>query len=181
MENKELAKELVKELVKLQMLCIRYVERNTNLKCSTHRDIERVITSNKLSIEYKDAVINLKNNIEKYCKNEYLLKSVYELETNINNSELANLRFGRCKLTKIEEELDSLLINRRFLMLTSMVNIKYASDELGLTESAIKQACQQERLLNTQKIGKSWLVHIPECREYWNKPDVTEKNEDWIY
>lgn len=30
---------------------------------------------------------------------------------------------------------------------------------------------QQECLLNTKKIGKTWLVSGPECRAYWNIPD----------
>ena len=64
-----------------------------------------------------------------------------------------------------------------------MVGIKELCSILGLTESAVKQACQQERLLNTKKIGKNWMVHIPECRAYWNIPDEDEKHlyKDYIY
>ena len=70
-------------------------------------------------------------------------------------------------------------------MTNCMVKIKDAIKELNnkVTETAIKQACQQERLLNTKKVGKTWMVHIPECRAYWNIPDVEEKHlyKDYIY
>ena len=35
---------------------------------------------------------------------------------------------------------------------------------------------QQERLLNTEKIGRDWRVHLPECRAYWNIPYTDEKD-----
>ena len=62
-------------------------------------------------------------------------------------------------------------------------NIKYIVENLGLTESAVKQACQQQRILNTKKIGKSWIVHIPECRAYWNIQDTDNSHlyQNWEY
>ena len=68
-------------------------------------------------------------------------------------------------------------------MENGFVGIKDIAKYLGLTESAVKQACQQNRLLNTRKIGKTWLVHIPECRAYWGIPDtdVTHLYKDWEY
>lgn len=60
---------------------MRWVERNTNLKCSTNRDIERILTSNKLTCTYIEAVENLKKNILKYCSNRsFLLEEVIKLE-----------------------------------------------------------------------------------------------------
>ena len=75
------------------------------------------------------------------------------------------------------------MLKRKFFMINEMVGIKELCSILGLTESAVKQACQQERLLNTKKIGKNWMVHIPECRAYWNIPDEDEKHlyKDYIY
>lgn len=76
-------------------------------------------------------------------------------------------------------------MKQQFFMTNCMVQIK---DLVGIldnkiTETAVKQACQQERLLNTQKIGKTWLVHIPECRAYWNIPEIEETHlyKDYIY
>lgn len=174
--------EMVKELVKLQVLCVRWVERNTSLKCKTHRDMERVITDNKLTCTYGEAIKNLKDKILKYCNaNPYLIKEVLKLEDIIKESNIKNLRFGvepQKKFTEEEKELDNYKLKRTFFMINEMVGIKDVAEMLGLTETAIKQACQQERLLNTRKVGKTWLVHIPECRNYWN---IKDDNEDYLY
>lgn len=180
-------REIINQLVKLQILTVRWVERNTSLKCVTHRDMERVITSNKLTCTYLEAVENLKLNIKKYCNtSSYLIEEVLRLEDIIKQSNIRNLRFGvepQKKFTEEEKELDNHKIRRTFFMINEMVGIKYIADNLGLTESAVKQACQQERLLNTKKLGKNWMVHMPECRAYWNIPDIEENNlyKDWIY
>lgn len=183
MENKL----IVKKMVKLQILCIRWTERTTNLECATHRDMDRVLMGGKTVINYKDAVKNLRLNIEKHCNSsDYLIESVLKLEQEINNSEISNLRFGlepQRKFTELEVELNSEVLKITLFMLNEMVGIKYVVENLGLTESAVKQACQQGRLLNTKKIGKNWMVHIPECRAYWNKPDTDDSHlyKDFIY
>ncbi|MFT8349242.1 hypothetical protein [Clostridium saccharoperbutylacetonicum] len=183
MENKM----LIKDIAKLQILCTKWVERHTSLKCKTFRDIERVITANKLTCTYGEAVENLYNNIKKYCNNSnYLVEEILKLKENMNNSDIKDLRFGvepQKKFSDFEKELDMEMIKRKFFMVTGIVSIKDAAEILGLTETAIKQACQQERLLNTSKIGKSWMVHIPECRSYWNLKDENEKHlyKDYVY
>lgn len=180
-------KEIINKIVKLQILTIRYVERNTNLKCNTHRDMERVIMGNKLTCTYKEAVDNLYSNIKQFCKeNDYLMEEVLILKEEVENSSIKELRFGREPQKRFLDEenlLDSYMLKRTFFMINEMVGIKDAAEMLDLTESAIKQACQQERLLNTRKVGKSWMVHIPECRSYWNKPDTNEEHlySNWIY
>lgn len=175
-------KELVKELVKLQILCVRWVERNTNLSCSTQRDMDSVLTKNKFTCTYAEGVMNLKNNIEEYCKeSKYLLENVVELEIKIKNSSIAKCRFGlepQKKFTEEEKNLNEYMLKRTLFMINEMVGIKYITENYGLTDGAIKQACQQERLLNTKKVGKSWMVHIPEVLNYWN---VTRKNKNSIY
>lgn len=182
MENKM----LIKDLVKLQILCMRWVERNTSLKCSTQRDMDRIIMNGKLTCTYGEALENIKDNIKKYCKNDYLVESVLKLDDALKESDIVNLRFGvepQKKFSDLEKELDTEVLKRKFFMINEMVGIKEAAEILGLTETAIKQACQQERLLNTKKIGKSWMVHIPECRAYWNLKDEDEKHlyQDYIY
>lgn len=42
-------KELIKQMVKLQVLCVRWVERNTNLQCKTFGDMDRVLKNGKLT------------------------------------------------------------------------------------------------------------------------------------
>lgn len=174
-------KELVKELVKLQVLCMRFVERNTNLSCATHRDLDRILTSNKMCVTYLEGATNLKENIFKYCNdNKYLTESIVDLEEKIKGSEIKNLRFGlepQKKFTDVEKNLANYMIKRTLFMLNEMVGIKYITDNFDLTEYQIKQACQQERLLNTRKVGKTWLVHIPEVLNYWG----IKNNEDGLY
>lgn len=183
MENKE----IVKELVKLQILCMRWVERNSSLRCKTHRDMERIITNNKLTCTYGEAVENLKTNIVKHCNNNsYLLEGIINLEEVVENNPIKSLRFGvepQKEFNKEEKELDRYKLECTFFMINEMVGIKDAAEMLALTETAIKQACQQERLLNTRKIGRNWMVHIPECRAYWNIKDTNEEHlyKDWIY
>ena len=179
--------DIIRLLVKLQILCVRYVERHTNLRCNTHKDMDRIIMNNKLTCTYGEAVENLYNNIIKYCKeNSYMTEEVLKLKDSINNSNIKELRFGlepQKKFTEEERHLDYEMLKRKFFMINEMVGIKELCSILGLTESAVKQACQQERLLNTKKIGKNWMVHIPECRAYWNIPDEDEKHlyKDYIY
>lgn len=179
-------KEIVKELVKLQILCVRWVERNTSLKCFTFGDMDRILKAGKSTVTYKEAVENLKMNIERHCKSDYLLTSILQLGQSIEKSEISGLRFGiepQKKFTEIEKELDIEILKRTLYMTSGMVSIKRIGEILGLTEGAVKQACQQERLLNTQKVGKTWLVHIEECRAYWNIPDTDESHmyKDWVY
>lgn len=179
---------LVKELVKLHILCIRYVERNTNLICKSYRDIDRVLTKNKLVVSYAEGVSNLKENILKYCSdNQFLLESVADLEEKIIKSEIAELKFGDNRSdVELENDLNNWQLRCQFFYETSMVSIKTVAEELDMSVDTIKTACQRERLMNTKKIGKSWLVHIPECRAYWNKPLAPGEDEhlayfDWEY
>lgn len=179
-------KEIVKQLTKLQILTIRWIERHTNLKCSSYRSMEQVLTANKLTCTYLDAINNLKSNIEEYCNSDYLKSEVLNLENIIKQSNIKDLRFGfepQKKFTEEEKSLDEFKIQCTLYMVNEMVDIKYASQELGINESVIKQACQHDKLLNTRKIDESWMVHIPECRAYWNIPDTDNKHlyKDWVY
>ena len=78
--------EIVKKMAKLNILCARYSERHNIIKCKTWRDIDRLITGNKMTIKYKDAADVLCTNISKMCgANEYLVKSALELKVEIYN------------------------------------------------------------------------------------------------
>lgn len=180
---------LINELAKLQVLTKRYVERNSNLRCPTFRDMNRIIMNGKLTCTYSSAATNLYNNIKKYCnKSSYLLEKGMLLKENINNSSIKDLRFGlqpQKKFSELENKLDFTLEKRQFFMLNEMITIKDMIDVLDnkISETAIKQACQQERLMNTAKFGTTWLVHIPECRAYWNIKDNDETHlySNWEY
>ena len=117
--------KLVKKLAKLNILCVRYVERHTNLRCPTWRDVNRVITANKLTCKYGDAVNNLYKNIMKLCKNsEYLTGEIIKLKEEIEQSNIKELRFGvlpQKKFTERESELDEGLIKCQFYYNSEMV------------------------------------------------------------
>ncbi|APR02742.1 hypothetical protein CLQ_13423 (plasmid) [Clostridium botulinum Af84] len=168
---------IIADLVRLQFIVIRYVERNTNIKYITHRDLENVLTGGRPTLTYSKAV----NNLLKHAKmrirnNEDIINDIVELKDKIDNSEIKELHFGMETYSHLEYELDQYVFRRTFFMITSMVTIKYASELLDIPEITIKQACQQERLLNTEKIGRGWRVHLPECRAYWNIPYTDEKD-----
>lgn len=166
---------MVADLVKLQFLVIRYVERHTGLKYITLRDVDNVITNGRPTITYSRAIENLYKHAKIRIRNcKIILDRIVELKSKIDNSELGKFKFGINTPTKIEHELDQYLLRRTFFMSTGMVGIKDAAKILNITESAIKQACQQERLLNTKKIGRNWVVHIPECKVYWDIKDIND-------
>ena len=113
-------KELVIKLVDLQVDLVKYVEKHTNLKCKTHRDFDRVITSNKLTCTYSLAVKNLYNNAVKfipgYAFNTELLDEIVKLKNEVENSELKDLRFGlepQHKFSEEERELDTLMLQHK--------------------------------------------------------------------
>lgn len=180
-------KEIVKELVKLQILTVRWVERHTNLVCKTMRDVDRILTGSKFTVTYAEGVKNLKGTILKHCDNTFFTEKVAELEEVISNSNIADMRFGLMENSKIysdeEKDLAMEMMKRELFMQNSMVSIKVAAEELGVPETTIKQACQQERLLNTRKVGKTWEVHLPECRAYWGIKDTNQEHlyKDWVY
>ena len=182
MENKE----LIRLLSKLQVLCVRYVERHTSLRCVSYRDIDRIITKNKLTCTYAEAIENLYNNISKYCReNSYLMEQILNLKEAFDLSEILNLRFGvepQRKFNALEKDLDIYREKQIFFYIGEMNSIKDTCAVLGLNEETIKKACQEERLLNTKKVGNGWQVNLRECMQYWSK---TLKEDglykDWVY
>lgn len=175
-------KEIVEHLAKLQVLCVRYVERHYNLICKTHRDLDRVIIKNKFTCTYLEAINNLFENVNKYCKdNDYIFNETIKLKEVIENSSIKNLKFGLNNgiFSEEEKELDNYMLDRKFFMINCMVSIKEVCEILkDLSIGKVKQACQQDRLLNTKKIGKTWLVHIYECKQLWNVEYNDECNND---
>jgi len=135
---------IIADLVRLQFIVIRYVERNSNIKYITHRDIENVLTNGIPTVTYSKAIDNLlKHAKTKIHYNETILDNILELKNKIDNSEIKELHFGMEAPSDLESELDQYLLRRTFFMITSMVTIKDASKLLGIPEITIKQACQQ--------------------------------------
>lgn len=175
--------ELVERLMKLNILYIREMERRGIIKIKNMGQLTEPLGVHSQNLTIVKATNYLKNKIDKDSNIAYLKDEISELQEEINNSSIKNYKFWNGKFSKEENKLDNLVMKRLFFMETSFAGIKQAEEYTGVTESTIKQACQQERLLNTKKLGKSWLVHLPEVRAYWNIPDVDEKHlyKDWEY
>lgn len=163
---------LVKEIVKMQVFFAAEVRRvgakNTGFRqMITYRDLEKIILKNSTYATYGEAARNLKENIQLFSRNEYLKKSIFELEQKVISSNIKNLRFGLApSLTKEEHDLDTFMMRVRFLFLDH-AEIKKISEVTGIKISTIKQACQSERLLNTQKVGATWMASLHEVKQYW--------------
>ena len=166
--------KVAEEMARLQVLCFRYVERNTKYKMTmqTVRNVERIAMKNKLRIDYLSGACNLEENILNYCQDsKYLLDAVVELKENIIRNEMCDLRFGENLNNNFSEEeklLEHKRIEKMLNMSFEMTGITEAAEYLEINAETIKKAAQEERLLNTKKVGKTWLVYIPECRDYWH-------------
>lgn len=165
------SEDIVKRLVELQVYTMRWVERNTELRCFDSRGMERLITKNKLTCTYLYAAETLVETIKTYCKSDYLLEEAIKLLDIVKISDIREHRFGynpQNRFNEEEDRLDNIKTIKAIQMIGYLNSIKDVAKELKLPESRIKQACQQERLLNTKKVGKTWLVDKKECEKYWN-------------
>lgn len=166
--------DLVYRLVKLRHLFVLEVERNTDLVCKTYRDLDRIFMKQHLCISYGKAIENLIGCITRFYPTSMFKEEALSLKDDILNSPIRDLRFGlrpQRRFTEEELALDNYLLRCTLFLQCSMTEIKVIAEKLGLTVGQIKQACQQERLLNTKKVGGSWEVSINECRKYWNIPE----------
>ncbi len=175
--------KLVEKLMKLNILYIREMERRRIIKIKNMGQLTEPLGIHSQNLTILKATNYLKNKIDKGSNIKYLKDEISKLQEQILNSKIKDYKFWNGNLNEEENKLDDLVIKRLFFMETGFVGITQAEEYTGITGSAIKQACQQERLLNTKKLGKSWLVHLPEIRAYWNVPDKDEKSlsKDWEY
>lgn len=174
MEEKEI--ELVKRLVELQTLCARTIERNTEYKFYTKKDVDSILTLGKESVTLKEASKNLSAVIDNYSPNSKdLVLDCIRLESSMRDSEIADSKIGsdpEYNFSEIENEIRTVMLEQYIYMNTGLVSIREASETLGLSEPMVKNACQQQQLLNTTKIGIAWVVHLPECIKKFKKGDL---------
>lgn len=160
--------QVVKELVTLQILYIRWMERNTEVRYETHGKVQEVLYRGCDFANASEAIKNLKRNIFERTHSAALKERVEKLEKNSHN----DFKIGvdrKNSFSEEERELNYKMMQFYIELLNGMLTIKDASNILNIPESTIKQACQQERIMNTQKIGKTWVVNIEECKTYWGK------------
>jgi hypothetical protein len=119
-------KELVIKLVDLEFSLVNYIEEHKKLKFKSHRDVNRIITANKLCCTYGFAVQYLYRVavkfIPKYVRNtELLLDEITKLKDEVENKELKDLRFGlqpKYKFSEEETELNTLMLRHQLRYLS---------------------------------------------------------------
>ncbi len=86
---------IIADLVRLQFIVIRYIERNSNIKYRTHRDLENVLTGGVPTVTYSKAIDNLlKHSRMRIHDNDDIINNIVELKDKIDNSEIKDLHFG---------------------------------------------------------------------------------------
>lgn len=174
--------ELIEKLVKLDTLYLKELDRRGVIKLKFHSQLWQPLTLKNPNCSVSTSAEYLKKQIDKNSKIDYLKEEIAKLQEEINNSPIKDLRFWTGKDFKDEERtLSHIALKRMLFMNSCLMSIKELHEETGLAESTIKQACQQERLLNTSKIGKTWLVHYPEACTYWDLPGLKGLYKDWEY
>ncbi|APH23539.1 hypothetical protein [Clostridium botulinum] len=183
LHNQEVDMELVEKLMKLNILYIREMERRGIIKVKNMGQLTEPLGVHSQNLTVLKATNYLKNKIDKNSNIVYLKDEINKLQEQICNSKIKDYKFWNGNFNEEENKLDDSVIKRLFFMETGFVGTTQAQEYTGITVSAIKQACQREKLLNTKKLGKTWLVHLPEVRAYWNVPDKDEKSlyKDWKY
>lgn len=117
-------------------------------------------------ITYGDALDKFRS----ICTSDSIMALINELQGEIEPIKDYRFEIGYDSvhnLLPIEYKLNTMMLRGAFKNIQNDTNIKNASKITGISESAIKQACQQGRLINTCKSGKSWIVNLNEIKEYW--------------
>lgn len=163
--------ESIQKLIKLSVLYIREMERNETIKIKSIAQYWNILTDKAENCTVGMAVNNLRDKINTNSRMEYLRTEIENLQQEINNSNIKDLRFYNIENpTEQELRLENLAL-KQMLYMIDMIPISEAVKIIKQSQTAIKQACQQERLLNIEKRSKTWFVHLDECKEYWKVRD----------
>lgn len=175
--------ESIEKLIKLNILYIREMQREDILKIKSYAQYWDNLTNRNSNCTVSMAVQNLKDKIDRNSNIDYLKTEIASLRQEINNSNIKDLRFYNVENPTEQEIKFENLALKRVLYMIDMIPISEAMEIIKQSQTAIKQACQQNRLLNTEKRSKTWFVHIGECKAYWNIEDKKENSlyNNWEY
>lgn len=156
--------ELAKEFGKIYTLLFKNYSKNHTLD-------ELINYHNKIGkdgdlITYGEAL----DIFESICENDKIMKLIKDLKDRIKPIENYKFEIGyesKHELLPIEYRLNTIMLRSSLKQIQYNVSIKNASLLTGIPETTIKQACQQERLLNTLKTSNTWIVNLNEIAEYW--------------
>lgn len=155
--------DLVKEFARIHVLLFKTLSRN-GVVYEDYLNLDHIIVNEDKLKTYKNVMsyyktINKNEDIDKMISSlELIYKPIEDLRFNIIDKNL-NIR---------EYRLNAIFYKEIVNIIRCDISIRIAAKLTGITETTIKQACQQERLLNTYKISKNWIVNLKEVQEYWN-------------
>jgi len=138
-------------------------------------EYENLMVRGNRTVTYGGGAKNLLETTEKLCNNERLLKEVREMVSEIMVSSVNNVQMvSHWNIPKKQSDLqlDASLIDvfvTNMYLLYDLKLLKELSEETGITTDALKQACQQNRLLTATKSGRAWLASINEVKSRWRK------------
>ncbi|MGV2685418.1 hypothetical protein GNF82_13600 [Clostridium perfringens] len=161
---------LIENFARLHVYYIRERSLLYNEVFNSTVDIERIVFGDNVSRTYEAGIQDLVTKVWDGSKNKRLILLADNLHGGLYKSSIQDLRFCSLHSEDITEEEKILNMFRTKLLITLLIDsitIKQAAEKTGVSESAIKQACQQDRLLNKRKVGTTWLVSETEVREYW--------------
>lgn len=161
--------ELIYKYAKLYMALYRLIQKRSYSTVLYVEDFNEFLYDNKDIISFEEAAENLKKYINTLSFNDKLTKDSSELLTMIKSSEYKDYRITYKLNILSKEELIFMAILQHYLFILNinMIDIKNCSKLFNISVSGIKQACQQNRLSNSIKIGGNWLVCIDDCKDYW--------------
>lgn len=157
-------RELIRKFAKIHVCLFKTISR----KGIDYMEIKNMISSVTINvvppITYKEAL----NKYKEFNTNETISKMIAELEAEIEP--IANLRFSAMTFddfTNEEYKAEAMFFKSIEEVIRNDISIKIASQVTGISETALKQACQQGRLINSYKIASNWIVNLNEVIDYW--------------
>ena len=161
--------DLIYKFAKLYMALYRLLQKRNYSIFLYVEDFNEFLYDNKDIISFEEAGENLNRYISTLSFNDKLIKDASELLTMIKSSDYKDYRitYKLNLLNKDELIFMAILRNYLFLLNISMIDSKQCSKLFNVSKSGIKQACQQNRLSNSIKVGGNWLISIYECKDYW--------------
>ena len=162
--------DIITELTKYHVIYIRYMEKNKGKVYTNLNSIDKIFIESNEYLTFYYAICKLYDKFNKHLSKDCFIEKILELRKQIENSNIRDYRIGFNnktinKLDLIEKNLIMIRLKVLFDRINSLVTISEATIKLKVNSGTIKNACQTEKLLNTKKIGKTWLVDIDEIIE----------------
>ena len=175
--------DYITELTKYHIKYIRYMEKNKGEKFNTLDDLDRIFKHKNNYLSYPNAINKLAKKYDEVFMDSFQSKRIQYLAGIFSESSLSN-----CKIGLINDKINSssnselqlyiLRLKLLFDLTNCLVTINEASNKTSVNEGTIKHACQTNRLVNTKKIGKTWLVDLDEINQVFKNLKESKNNQN---